>query len=132
MKVKSVTIITVEGVLLMISGPMLAHHGMAAFDMENVTTVKGTITNFEFINPHVLIYLDVVGEKGEVQHWLAENQSNNHLSRMGWARTTLKPGDQVTIVGHRARNGSFTLELQCKECSVQDSQGKRVVPEVSE
>ena len=67
MKVKSVTIITVVGVLLMISGPMLAHHGMAAFDMENVTTVKGTITNFEFINPHVLIYLDVVGEKGEVQ-----------------------------------------------------------------
>jgi hypothetical protein len=132
MKTKSVTIVTMVGVLLMISGPILAHHGMAAFDMENLTTVKGTVTNFEFINPHVLIYVDAVGPKGEAQHWLAENQSNNHLSRMGWTRTTLKAGDQVTIVAHRARNGGFTLELQCKECSVLDSQGKLVVPDAPE
>lgn len=129
MKTKSVTIITMVGVLLLISGPVVAHHGMAAFDMQNLTTVKGTITNFEFINPHVLIYFDAVGPNGEVQHWLAENQSNNHLSRIGWSRTTLKPGDQVTIAGHRAINGSLTLELQCKECSVRDSQGKLFVPD---
>jgi uncharacterized protein DUF6152 len=110
--------------LLMVSDPLSAHHGKGAFDMENLTIVKGTVAKFEFINPHAIIYIDVVGDKGNVDHWIAESSSNNHLSRGGYDKNSIKPGDQVIVTGHRARNGAHGLELQCKECSVEDSQGK--------
>jgi hypothetical protein len=124
MKNKCVSAVGVAVGLVMISVPVFAHHGSAAFDMENLTTVKGTVTKFLFINPHALIYVDVINEKGDVEHWIAEESSNNHLGRVGWNRNTLKLGSQVTIVGHRAKNAAYTLELQCGECSVADSQGK--------
>ena len=101
-----------------------AHHGTAAFDMVGLTTIKGTVTKFDFMNPHVLIYVDVAGEGGKVEGWLCEYSSNNHLSRVGWDKNSLKVGDQVTITGHRARNRARALELQCPECSVTDAQGK--------
>jgi hypothetical protein len=124
MKNKQITFIALSGFLVLLSHPVLAHHGTAAFDMESVTTVKGTVTKFEFMNPHALIYLDVAGSKGDVEHWIAEESSNNHLSRSGWDKNTLKPGDRVTLAGHRARNGARVLEMQCSECSVTDPQGK--------
>ena len=124
MKNSRVTFIALTGVLLTVSVPVLAHHGTAAFDMDTLTTVKGTVTKFEFMNPHALIYIDVTGNKGDIEHWMAEESSNNHLSRSGWDRNTLKPGDQITVAGHRARNGARVLELQCAECSVTDPQGK--------
>jgi hypothetical protein len=92
--------------------------------MDALTTVKGTVTKFEFMNPHALIFVDVAGNKGDLEHWIAEESSNNHLSRSGWDKNTLKVGDQVIIVGHRARNGTRVLELQCAECSVTDPHGK--------
>jgi hypothetical protein len=110
--------------LLMVAGHLSAHHGKGAFDMQNLTVVKGTVTKFEFINPHALIYIDAVSENGNVDHWIAESSSNNHLSRGGYDKNTLKPGEQVIVTGHRAKNGAYGLELQCKECSVEDSQGK--------
>ena len=109
---------------LIVSGPLLAHHGKGAFDMEKVTVVKGTVTKFEFINPHTLIFVDSVGDNGSVEHWIAESSSNNHLGRGGYDKNSVKPGEQVIVTGHRARNGSNTLELQCQECSVVDTQGK--------
>jgi hypothetical protein len=124
MKTKPVAVMVVAVVLLMVSGPVMAHHGKTAFDMDKLTVLKGTITRFEFVNPHAIIYIDVIGDKGSVEHWLAESSSNNHLSRGGYDKNSLKPGDQVTISGHRAKNGANTLELQCQECSVADSQGK--------
>jgi len=124
MKNKQISFIGLSGFLLLLSSPVLAHHGTAAFDMESVTTVKGTVTKFEFMNPHALIYLDVAGSKGDVEHWIAEESSNNHLSRSGWDKNTLKPGDRITLAGHRARNGARVLEMQCSECSVTDPQGK--------
>ncbi len=124
MKNREISFIGLSGFLLLLSSPVLAHHGTAAFDMESVTTVKGTVTKFEFMNPHALIYLDVAGSKGDVEHWIAEESSNNHLSRSGWDKNTLKPGDRITLAGHRARNGARVLEMQCSECSVTDPQGK--------
>jgi len=109
---------------LMVCGPTFAHHGKAAFEMDKVTVLKGTVTRFEFMNPHTLVFFDVTGEKGEVAHWIAETNSSNHLSRGGYDRDSLKAGEQVTVTGHRARNGANTLELQCKECAVTDLQGK--------
>jgi len=120
-------LLTFLGVLLslhVVPDPVSAHHGKGAFDMDSLTTLKGTVTKFEFINPHALIYVDVVGDKGNVDHWIAESSSNNHLSRGGYDKNSLKPGEQVTVTGHRAKNGAYGLELQCKECLIADLQGK--------
>ena len=114
--------------LLLIPFSTSAHHGTAVFDMTNLTTIKGTVTRFEFMNPHALIYMDVNGENGKVESWVCEESSNNHLSRVGWEKNSLKEGDRVTITGHRARNGARVLELQCPECSVTDAQGKVLPP----
>jgi len=124
LKNKVLPLLSVGFGLLLVSGPLSAHHGKGAFDMENLTIVKGTVTKFEFINPHALIFIEVMGDKGNVEHWIAESSSNNHLSRGGYDKNSLKPGDQVIVTGHRAKNGAYGLELQCKECSVADSQNK--------
>lgn len=124
MKNKRFCLLGAAVAFLMVSGPLFAHHGKAAFEMDKVTVLKGTVTKFEFMNPHALLFFDVPGEKGEVQHWVAETNSSNHLSRGGYDKNSVKAGEQVTVTGHRARNGAMTLELQCKECAVTDLQGK--------
>ena len=124
MQNKTLPFVGIFFAVLTFLAPLSAHHGTSAFDMEKLTALKGTVTKFEFMNPHALIYIDVVASKGEVEHWLAEESSNNHLSRLGWEKNTLKAGDTITITGHRARNGARVLELQCTECLVTDAQGK--------
>jgi uncharacterized protein DUF6152 len=106
------------------SMPLGAHHGSSAFETDKMTMVKGTVTRFAFINPHALIYIDAVGDKGDVEHWIVESNSNNHLMRGGFDKNSLKPGDQVIVTGRRAKNGTLTLDIQCHECSVTDLQGK--------
>jgi Family of unknown function (DUF6152) len=128
MSIRTVSVLTSPLFLLIISVPSAAHHGTAVFDMTNLTTIKGTVTRFEFMNPHALIYVDVPGEHGKVESWVCEESSNNHLSRVGWDKNALKEGDRVTVIGHRARNGTRVLELQCQECSVTDAQGKVLPP----
>jgi len=110
--------------VLVVSSSLPAHHGKGAFDMEKLTVLKGTVMKFEFINPHTLIYVDAIGDKGAVEHWIAESSSNNHLGRGGYDKNSLKPGEQVVVTGHRAKNSANSLELQCQECSVTDLQGK--------
>lgn len=115
---------------LMAVTPVLAHHGSAAYE-DNLTTVKGTVTRFEFINPHALIYVDVSDGKGHVQHWIAELNSNNHLSRLpGWNRNTLKPGDEVILAGHRAKNGALVMDMQGKGSSVHRASGEEIEIEI--
>jgi hypothetical protein len=98
--------------LLAVSGSTFAHHGTANYDMTKVITLKGTVTDFQFINPHTLILFDVKNEKGEVEHWQAEATSPNHLVRAGWTRDIVKPGDQITISGWRAKNGAAIMRFQ--------------------
>ena len=92
-----------------ISIPVFAHHGTAAYDMTKTVTVKGKVARFNFINPHVQVYFDVVDEKGNVEHWQAELTSPNHLMRTGWSKETLKPLDEVTVTGYRAKDGSPSI-----------------------
>ena len=102
----------VTGLSLMIMGTAtFAHHGRAAYDEGNVITLEATITEFRFINPHAQIYFDVIGEDEEPQHWKAEITAPNRLSRGGWSKTTLTPGDKVTISGDHARNGSNAIRV---------------------
>jgi hypothetical protein len=98
--------------LLVVSLPALAHHGTAAYETTKLTTVKGTATQFKFINPHVEITVEAKDDKGKIEHWLGEANSPNVLSRHGWSKEIIKPGDQITVIGYRAKNGSYTLRLQ--------------------
>ena len=99
-------------VLFILSGPVFAHHGSAAYDMSKSITVTGTITDFQFVNPHVLISMDVKDPSGKVEKWEGELTSPNHLARAGWTKSTLKPGDQVTLTGGPAKSGSPTMWIR--------------------
>lgn len=95
--------------VLMIASPLLAHHGNAAYDTTKTVTVNATITDFEFINPHVMVFFQAQNDKGGIDNWQGELTSPNHLMRTGWTKQTLKPGDQVTFSGLRAKSGATTL-----------------------
>jgi Family of unknown function (DUF6152) len=95
-----------------ISAPVFAHHGTANYDMTKPITVKGTVTDFQFINPHTLILFDVKNDQGVTEHWQAEATSPNHLVRAGWSKEIVKPGDQISITGFRAKNGSNVMRFQ--------------------
>ncbi len=112
MKAKTFVLIAALVFLLSIAGSAFAHHGVANYDMTKVVTLKGTVTDFQFINPHTLILFDVKNEKGEVEHWQAEATSPNHLVRAGWTRDIVKAGDQITISGYRAKNGTTIMRFQ--------------------
>jgi DNA/RNA endonuclease YhcR with UshA esterase domain len=98
---------------LLVSAPLLAHHGEANYDTDKVVSVKGTVSDFEFINPHTLITVDVKNDKGEIEKWACEARSPGMLVRVGgWDKNTLKPGDVITVSGYRAKNGATLMRLQ--------------------
>jgi DNA/RNA endonuclease YhcR with UshA esterase domain len=99
-------------VLLMVAAPIFGHHGTAAYDTTKLTTVKGTVTAFQFNNPHVMISVETKDDKGKVEMWTSEANSPNVLTRHGWDRDIIKKGDQITIIGYRPKNGVKTLRLQ--------------------
>jgi hypothetical protein len=93
---------------------LAAHHGETNYDTTKMVTVKAaTVTTFEFINPHTLIYLDAKSENGEIEKWTCEARSPAMLVRNGgWDKTTLKPGDVITAIGFQAKNGTKILRLK--------------------
>ena len=87
--------------------PSFAHHSFAAeYDAQKVMTIKGTVTKFEWTNPHVRFYVDVKDDKGNVTNWDLELMSLNTLTRAGWDRHTLNVGDVVTVTFYMAKDGS--------------------------
>ena len=104
--IKYSTVFTTVLLVFAASISVFAHHGTAAYDTTQATTVKGTVTDFQFINPHTLILLDVKDDKGAVEHWQVDAQSpESALTRDGWSKSMLKAGDQISITGYRAKNG---------------------------
>ncbi len=98
---------------LVVSAPLAAHHGEANYDTDKVVSVKGTVSEFQFINPHTLITVDVKNDKGEIEKWSCEARSPGMLVRAGgWDKNTLKVGDVITVFGYRAKNGTPVLRLQ--------------------
>lgn len=89
-----------------------AHHGTANYDTEKSVSVKGAVTDFEFVNPHVLIYMQVKDDSGKMVNWQGELTSPNRLSRSGWKKDTIKVGDVVTISGFPAKSGSPEIWIQ--------------------
>lgn len=92
--------------LLMTPTPLLAHHGQSAVDLNKKVTLKGTVTNFEWVNPHAHFSFDVKDENGKVRNWTMELSTPLMLQRLGWTKTILKPGDPVTATFYPAKNGS--------------------------
>jgi hypothetical protein len=97
--------------ILVVSISAFAHHGEANYDTSAVVDVKGTVADFQFINPHVLIHIDAKDSSGNMENWTCEATSPNFLLRRGWSKTTLKAGDEITASGHRAKNGAPLLRL---------------------
>jgi hypothetical protein len=93
--------------VLVLCGPAFAHHGAPSlYDVAHPITIKGTVTEFVFGNPHAQIYLDVKSDKGEVVHWSIETNGPGQLRRAGWTRETLKPGDTIAVTLIPAKNGA--------------------------
>jgi hypothetical protein len=98
---------------LVASRPVLAHHGETNYDTDKLVSVKATVTSFQFINPHVQIFLDATNDKGEVEKWTCEARSPAMLVRNGdWDKNTLKPGDVITAIGFQSKNGAKILRLK--------------------
>ena len=97
--------------LILASRPVLAHHGFAAFQMDQVSTIKGTVVDYELINPHVQIFLKVEQEGGKVVDWNVEGVSLNMMVRAGFKRDSMKAGDTVSVTGHPGKNGKPVLLL---------------------
>ena len=111
MNARVVTRFAAAAVLLLISNAAMAHHGAAGYDSTKVTTLKGTVTDFRFQNPHAQILLDVKDSTGKVQNWILEAVGIATLSRSGWTKSIMKPGDEVTVTGNPAKNGSPSMRL---------------------
>jgi hypothetical protein len=83
----------------------LAHHSAAAFDSTQQKEITGIVKKFDYSNPHTWVWLDVPNDQGGVDTWGVEGMSPNYLNRRGWTRTTLKPGDKLTITLRPMKNG---------------------------
>jgi len=98
------------------AAPVQAHHGQAAYDREKTISVSGTVTRFEFVNPHVLIHVAVPQADGKSVEWAGELTSPNRLARLAlgdvkWHKDLLHPGDKITLTGNPARNGAPAMFL---------------------
>jgi hypothetical protein len=105
--------LTILFAALFVASPIFAHHGETNYDTDKLVSVKATVTDFEFINPHVQIYLEAKNDKGETEKWTCEARSPAMLVRNGgWDKNTLKTGDVITATGFRAKNGTNILRLK--------------------
>ena len=87
------------------AGSALAHHSFTMFDMTKKVTLAGTVTGFEWTNPHVYIEIDVADETGAPKHWSVELGSPSILQKGGWRHNTLKKGDKATLIVSPLKNG---------------------------
>jgi hypothetical protein len=90
--------------------PLAAHHSFSSvFDTEKPVTLKGVVTKIEWMNPHTWFYIDVINEDGTVANWGCESGPPGMLTRNGWRKNSLKPGDHVTVSGFRAKDGTNNM-----------------------
>jgi hypothetical protein len=110
--------------LLLAALPLAGHHSFAAeYDAGKPVTLKGKVTQVEWINPHSWVHIDVTGEDGKVINWSCETAPPNTLYRQGWRRNSLKEGDEVIVEGFAAKDSSHTITAR----TVQTPDGKRLL-----
>ena len=115
-------------VLLLFSVPIFAHHGAASYDISKMTTLKGTVKEVRWMNPHAEVDIDVNDAAGKAEKYIVESVSPLGLSRLGWTKDSLKPGDSITVTGNLSKNGTHILRLKKivfpdgKELSIQSGE----------
>ncbi len=100
------TLLAFGVIALAFSSPAYVHHSGAMFDITKMVKISGTISEFNWTNPHANFKVVVVGADGAAQEWAVEMNSPNNLVREGWKRTTIKPGDKVTVSVRPLRDGT--------------------------
>jgi hypothetical protein len=96
------------------SVPLLAHHGAASFETGKTITVSGTVTEYVWTNPHVLVKVDGKGETGDMQHWVLEAWNPVTQTGRGWTKNTFKAGDNVSLDITPAKNNQPVGEIRGK------------------
>jgi len=105
--------VTTTVTALIFTVPVIAHHSFVAmFDGDRPIEVTGTVTEVEWLNPHVWFYIDVENDAGEVVNWAFEMGNPNSLMRNGWNHNSLQVGQVITVVGSRARDSSLKAAVQ--------------------
>jgi len=105
--VRRATCVSILSLAFACAMPALAHHSFAAeFDAEKPVQIKGAVTKVEWLNPHARFYVDVKDDQGNVTNWNIELGPPMILTRLGWRHDSLKIGDQVTVEGYAAKDGS--------------------------
>jgi len=99
------SLVAVVAGLLSVSMPLFAHHGTAVFDTHKTLSMKGSVTEWDWSNPHCLLQFDVKNESGQLVHWIAETQNPGNMVYAGWGKMSFKPGDEVTVTMYPAKNG---------------------------
>ena len=89
----------------------LGHHSTAMFNMEKPTTLEGVVKNFEWVNPHVYLHLDVVNSEGKLEEWLVEIHSPAIMLRRGYTKDYFRPGERITVVGGAIKDGTHMMRL---------------------
>lgn len=100
-------------VLLFVSGvtPLAAHHSWPV-SFDKLVTVKGTVIDFVWANPHPMMTLEVQGNDGKMERWQIGGPAINRMEANGWSKTTVKRGDVITGVGYQFANGEKVLRLE--------------------
>ena len=103
--------LVVVGVILSVPS-LWAHHGLAEFDTTRTIKLYGTVTDFQWINPHAFIFADITDASGKVSNWKLELGSLGMLTRYGkWNPHTVKRGDKISVQGFWAKDGSHYLSV---------------------
>ena len=105
MKRKFLVVVSLSLGVFILSVPLFAHHGYAAYETDRKITVKGTVTGWFWANPHCVLQFDASDDKGQVVHWGAETENPTTMTRQGWSKESMKPGDQVTVTMLPVKNG---------------------------
>jgi hypothetical protein len=112
MNIKRTALFVLFAGVMVMAGVASAHHGTANYETSKSITVKGTVSDFQFINPHVIIVMDGKDDTGKPQKWSGELTSPNRLSRNGWTKSSIKPGDTISISGYPSKSGSPEMWIQ--------------------
>ena len=92
-------------IVLLVSVPLIAHHGAAALDTGKEITLKGSVTEWIWSNPHCFLKFDAKDDTGTVRNWAVETQNPTSMTQRGWSRTSFKAGDEVTVTIEPVKNG---------------------------
>jgi hypothetical protein len=104
---KLIMFFVVAASLSLVAGSLFAHHGRGAtYDADKEITLTGTVTELAWRNPHVAIYMDVKDAGGKVVNWAFESSNTSTMSREGWSRNILKPGQMITVTFNPSRAGA--------------------------